>query len=55
LNFSKNYENAPGARVAHVRLLLEAVKFAGEISGQKMIDSGRYGGEDSDDGGFDVR
>jgi len=41
--------------VAHARLLLEAVKFPGEISGQQMVDSGRSEGEDSDDGGFDVR
>jgi hypothetical protein len=41
------------ARVAHARLLLEAVKFSGEIYGQQMVDSGRSEGEDSDDGGFD--
>ena len=43
------------ARVAHARLLLEAVKFFGYISGQQMVDSGRSEGEDSDDSGFDVR
>jgi hypothetical protein len=55
LNFSEIYKNAPGARVAHARLLLEAVKFSGELSGHRMVDSGRSEGEDSDDGGFDVR
>ena len=55
LNFSEIYENAPGARVAHARLLLEAVKFSSELSGHRMVDSGRSEGEDSDDGGFDVR
>jgi hypothetical protein len=43
------------ARVAHARSLLEAVKFLGEISGQRMVDSGRFEGEDSDDGDFDCR
>jgi len=41
------------ARVAHARLLLEAVKFSGEISGQKVVASGRSEGEDSDGGGLD--
>jgi len=39
------------ARVAHAWSLLEAVKFFGEISGQRMVDSCRSEGEDSDDGG----
>jgi len=43
------------ARVAHARLLLEAVKFSGELSGQQMVDSGRSEGEDSDGGGLDGR
>jgi len=43
------------ARVAHARLLLEAAKFSGEISGQKMVDFGRFEGEDSDGGGLDGR
>ena len=43
------------ARIAHARSLLEAVKFLGEISGQRMVDSGRSEGEDSDDGDFDGR
>jgi len=43
------------ARVAHARLLLEARKFSGEISGQKMVASGRSEGEDSDGGGLDGR
>ena len=43
------------ARVAHVRLLLEALEFSGEISSQGMVDSGRSEGEDSDEGGFDGR
>ena len=43
------------ARVAHARLLLEAVIFFGEISGHKMVDSGRSEGEDSDGGGIDGR
>ena len=55
LNFSEIYENATAARVAHARLLLEAVKFSGEISGQKMVASGRSEGEDSDGGGLDGR
>ena len=29
------------ARVAHARLLLVAVRFSGEISGQPMVDPGR--------------
>jgi hypothetical protein len=41
--------------VAHAWLLLEGVKFAGEISGQKMVASGRSEGEDSDGGGLDGR
>ena len=41
--------------MAHVRLLLEAMKFSGESSGQIMVDSGRSEGKDSDDGGFDGR
>jgi len=43
------------ARVAHARLLLEAVNFSGEISGQKMVAYGRSEGEDSDGGGLDGR
>ena len=43
------------ARVAHARLLLEAAKFSGEISCQKMVDSSRSEGEDSDGGGLDGR
>jgi hypothetical protein len=43
------------ARVAHARSLLEAVKFFGKISGQRMVDSSRSEGEDSDDGGLDSR
>ena len=43
------------ARIAHARSLLEAVKFLGEISGQRTVDSGRSEGEDSDDGGLDSR
>ena len=39
--------------MANTRLLLEALKFSGEISGQQMVDSGRSEGKDSDDGGFD--
>ena len=43
------------ARVAHAWLLLEAVKFSGAISGQKMVASGRSEGADSDGGGLDGR
>jgi len=43
------------ARVAHARLLLEAAKFYGEISCQKMVASGRSEGEDSDGGVLDGR
>lgn len=43
------------ARVAHARLLLEAVKFSGSISSQQMVASGRSEGEDSDGGGLDGR
>ena len=35
--------------------LLEAVNFSGEISGHKMVASGRSEGEDSDGGGLDGR
>ena len=55
LNFSEIYGNATGGAWAHARLLLEAVKFSGEISGQKMVASGRSEGEDSDGGGLDGR
>ena len=41
------------ARVAHARLLLAAVKFSSEISGQLMVDPGRFEVEDSDGGGLD--
>ena len=41
--------------MAHARLLLEAVKFSSEISGHKMVDSGRSKGEDFDYSGFDDR
>ena len=43
------------ARVAHVRLLLEAAKFSGKISGQPMVDSGKFEVEDFDGGGLDGR
>jgi hypothetical protein len=43
------------ARVAHARLLLEAVKFSGKISVQPMVDPRRYDVEDSDGGGLDGR
>jgi len=43
------------ARVAHARLLLEAAKFSGEISGQQMVDPGRSDVEGSDCGGLDGR
>eukprot|EP00258_Populus_trichocarpa_P032965 XP_024448984.1 auxin-responsive protein SAUR21-like [Populus trichocarpa] len=48
-------ENALAARVAHARLLLEAAKFSGEISGQQMVDPGRSDVEGSDCGGIDGR
>ena len=41
--------------MVHARLLLEAARFSGEISGQKMVDSGGSEGEDSDGGGLDDR
>ena len=41
--------------MAHARLLLAAAKFSGEISGQRMVDSGRSEGEDSIEGGLDGR
>ena len=41
--------------MAHARLLLEVVKFSGEISDQQMVDSSRSKGEDSDDDGLDGR
>jgi len=43
------------ARVAHARLLLEAAKFSGGISGQPMVDPGRSDVEGSDGGGLDGR
>ena len=43
------------ALVDHARLLLAAMKFSSEISGQRMVDSGRSEGEDSDEGGLDGR
>ena len=43
------------ARVAYARLLLEAAKFSGEISGQPMVDPGRSYVEGSDGGGLDGR
>ena len=41
------------ARVAHTRLLLEATKVSGEISSQRVVDSGRSEVKDSDGGGLD--
>jgi len=43
------------ARVAHARLLLAAGRFSGAISGQPMVDPGRYDVEDSYGGGLDGR
>jgi len=43
------------ARVAHVRLLLAAARFSGEIYVQPMVDPGRSDVEDSDGGGLDSR
>jgi hypothetical protein len=43
------------ARVPHARLLLEAAKFSGGISGQPMVDPGRSDVEGSDGGGLDGR
>jgi len=43
------------ARVAHAWLLLEAVKFSGEISVQPMVDPRRSDVEDSDGGVIDGR
>nr|XP_034932773.1 G-type lectin S-receptor-like serine/threonine-protein kinase At4g27290 [Populus alba] len=42
------------ARVAHARFLLAAANFSGEISGQRMVDSGRSEVEDSDYGGLEA-
>jgi hypothetical protein len=55
LNFSENYENAPGGACGSSAVAVGAVKFSGEISGQKMVDSGRSEGEDSDGSGLDGR
>jgi len=41
--------------VAYARLLLAAGRFSGEISGQPMVDPGRYNVEDSYGGDLDVR
>jgi len=43
------------ARVPHARLLLEAAKFSGGISGQPMVDPGRSDVEGSDGGDLDGR
>jgi len=43
------------ARVAHARLLLERWNFLARFPTKKMIDYGRYEGEDCDGGGFDGR
>ena len=43
------------ALMDHARLLLAARKFSSEISGQRMVDSGRSEGEYSDEGGLDDR
>ena len=43
------------ARVAHARLLLMALRFSGEISGQPMVDPDRSEVQDSDGGGIDGR
>jgi hypothetical protein len=55
LNFSENYENVPGGACGSSAVAVGAVKFSGEISGQKMVDSGRSEGEDSDGSGLDGR
>jgi len=55
LKFSKIYENATGGACGPRAVTVGAVEFSGEISGQKMVDSGRYGGYDSDGGGIDGR
>ena len=43
------------ARFPHAWSLLEAVKFFGKTSSQRIVGSGRFEEEDSDDSGFDVR
>jgi hypothetical protein len=53
LNFSEIYENATGGACGPLAVTVGAVKFSGEISGHKMVDSGRSEDEDSDGGGFD--
>jgi hypothetical protein len=55
LNFSEIYGNATGGAWAHARLLLEAMKFSGEISIQPMVDPRISDVEDSDGGGLDGR
>ena len=55
LNFSEIYENATGGACGPRAVTVGAVKFSGEISGQKMVDSGRSEGEDSDGSGLDGR
>jgi len=51
----KNYENAPGGACSSRAVTVGGGEIFGEISGQRMVDSGRSEGEDSDDGGFDDR
>ena len=41
--------------MTHARLLLEAANFSGEISSQRVVDSGRSEVEYSDGGGIDGR
>ena len=55
LNFSEIYENATGGACGPRAVTVGAVEFSGEISGQKMVDSGRSEGEDYDGGGLDSR
>jgi len=53
LNFPEIYENATGGACGSREVTVGAVEFSGEISGQKMVDSGRSEGEDSNGGGLD--
>ena len=55
LNFFEIYENATGGACVPRAVTVGAIKFSGELSGHKMVDSGRSEGEDSDGGGLDGR
>jgi hypothetical protein len=54
-NFSENYENATGGACGTRAATVAAGRFSSDISGQPMVDPGRYDVKDSYGGGLDGR